>query len=257
MIFVQSAKDWFDKKPSSLNMPDKFLKSIGNILQTIERGYIHLIESNNLRDLHRDIHWIIVDAIKNKWNVILIDMNNSFNPHLISEIAFENKIQNYEVLQRINLARPFQIEQAINTIRRLKNEIKSNNKNELIIITDIYARFFKTEHNTMRKKELIKQFEDVQRCIGVLRELAVDGYTLLVTQNTIIHDTNGKSISPASLKYAAKIHLKIINSLKCKKIKLLNHPNLPYQEKILIIDTKKSNNAKTHDSMQSDLNDFY
>ena len=257
MIYVQSAKEWFDKKPSSLNMPDKFLNSIGNILQTIERGYIHLIESNNLRDLHRDIHWIIVDAIKNKWNVILIDMNNSFNPHLISEIAFENKIQNYEVLQRINLARPFQIEQAINTIRRLKNEIKSNNKNQLIIITDIYARFFKSEHNTMRKKELIKQFEDVQRCIGVLRELAVDGYTLLVTQNTIIHDTNGKPISPASLKYAAKIHLKITNSLKCKKIKLLNHPNLPYQEKILMIDTKKSNNTKTHDSMQSDLNDFY
>ena len=87
--------------------------------------------------------------------------------------------------------------------------------------------------------------------------MAVDGYTLLVTQNTIIHDTNGKSISPASLKYAAKIHLKIIKTLKFKKIKLLNHPNLPYQEKILMIDTKKGNNDKTHNSIQSDLNDFY
>ena len=58
-----------------------------------QRG-VNVITASNLKEIHRGLHWTMIDALEQGISVILVDVANMFNPHTLPDIININNRKN-------------------------------------------------------------------------------------------------------------------------------------------------------------------
>lgn len=247
------------KLPQPLKLPTKGIKLVGGLITQLEASCINMIEADHLEQVHTTIHHIMVDAVTNSGQVLLVDLANCFSPQKISSIAFDKELHGQLILQQIGLARPFQIHQAVSIIKELVRQVEQASKPHLIVITDISSLFF--DHNLAKEDPEfpVPQLEKLRQCIGILESLVVQGHTVVISNRS--RRTKSVSIpqkyrnTSTLLNYSAKVHIRIDHGENYRRIRLISHPYLPENE---LIERDLSNMIKKRKpAEQRSLNEFF
>lgn len=250
---------------SFLNVPASLHTHIAGVIDHFESGTITLLESDDVSTIHEELHVLMANSIELGLKVKLIDIANCFNPHLISTITFNSKIDSHQVLQNISLARPFQLHQSVSIIKQLAKEVTEKHQSttpQLIIITNISAQFFDFALASEDKNFPIPQLELLRHVLGILKGLATQGHTIVITDQTK-QKNHPVEVKPAHLinrvqtgclSYTSNVHIRIETSEKERKIYLLNHPFLPENQKSVKLSKHKT---KKIDSKQTSLDNWY
>ena len=108
------ATSFYGASAKIIRLPESLQVYLCGFLDHFESGLITLLEGDlsSIKAIHSELHQVMIDVVKNKWQVKLIDIANCFDPHLISTLCFQDGVDPRHVLQQISLARPFQIYQS-------------------------------------------------------------------------------------------------------------------------------------------------
>ncbi|MCY3411210.1 MAG: hypothetical protein INQ03_06175 [Candidatus Heimdallarchaeota archaeon] len=176
-------------------------------LQEVVQG-LTIIEADELKLLHRQLHWVMMDALKQGFSIQFVDIANAFNPHLLAAIDHSTNLNS--ILRNIILARPFQLQQSMHVLRTLINQmIFMGNTKQLIIITSLDSQLNENED----KDDLNKQ---MQYILSSLQNIAVKGNIVIVTNQ----------IRP-QLREVFSAHANVHLLLEKMNSKLLKHPYKP------------------------------
>ncbi len=184
------------------------LKINGPILQILDgeisefqRG-VNVITTKNIKEIHKALHWTMVDAYKQNVPVILVDIANMLNPHMFPSITRNAN----DVLRNISIARPFQMYQCISIINTLINDLLYGEKEGyLVIVTALDSQIRDNENKDEFMTNLLHILFGLQR-------IAVRGNTVLITNKIRKY----QKLFTAN----SNLHVEIRD-----KVKLLKHPN--------------------------------
>ncbi|OLS22091.1 MAG: hypothetical protein HeimC2_30670 [Candidatus Heimdallarchaeota archaeon LC_2] len=223
-----------------IRLPESLQVYLCGFLDHFESGLITLLEGDgqSIKTLHSELHQVMIDVVKNKWQVKLIDIANCFDPHLISTLCFQDDIDPRHVLQQISLARPFQIYQSASIIKQLEVQLSKNKptQKQLIIITCISSQFFDSSIANEDPNFPLPQLDLLRHSLGILQGLAIQGHTIVMTELTetrisrqLTEGKNDCRVQDSSLAYAGKIHIRISSRQTSRRVELVNHPFLSSQ----------------------------
>ena len=221
-------------------LPRTMVDIITDIIPGFEQGFITLIQSDQLKDIHKSIHETMLEAFNRGMQVKLVDMSNVFNPHIFSKISQSTNINLNKLLRNIQLARPFQMYQCISIINQLLMRTESASSNYLIVVTDISAQFFQAAENA-DPKTLFKILDDVRHMMGGLQKLSTRGHTVIITNN---NSNKGATVLNRMFSTIAKIHLNISHRKQVREINLVNHPYLPPSKRLIPLQLRKKRRKK-------------
>ncbi len=218
-------------------IPKTLVDIIGEIIPGFEQGFITLIQSDQLKDIHRSLHETMLEAYNRGMQVKLVDMSNVFNPHIFSQYP---NINLNKLLKNIQLARPFQMFQFISIINQLLMKTESATSKYLIVVTDISAQFFQAAENA-DPKTLFKILDDVRHMMGGLQKLSTRGHTVIITND---NSKKGATVLNKMFSTIAKIHLNISHRKQVREINLVNHPYLPPSKRLILLQLKRKRRKK-------------
>ena len=227
------------KRDSSgvIPLPKSLTDVMSNIIPGFEPGFITLIQSDQLKDIHNSLHETMLEAFNRGMEVKLVDMSNVFNPHIFSNFT---NINLNKLLKNIQLARPFQMYQCISIINQLLMRTESVSKKYLIVVTDISSQFFHAAENA-DPKTLFKILDDVRHMMGGLQKLSTRGHTVIITND---NSKKGATVLNKMFSTIAKIHLSISHRKQVREISLINHPYLPPSKRLIPLQLKKKRRKK-------------
>lgn len=255
-------------------IPPVLQKLLGGSIDRLENGAIHLIETDDIKPVHQAIHTLMFQAVMDGWQIMFVDVANCFNPHLFGEIAADANEEGYQLLKRIQLARPFQIHQSVAIIEQLAKRVAQIQKfqpgKRLLILTGISAQFFDLQQANEDKDFPVPQLEKLRYVLGIIQGLATQGHTVLLTDSTkdfgsskIINDAKNQKEYPriqmSALAYTANVHIRIkteeFERHFMKKVEMLNHP---FKEpKFVQYRIQKERRKRKPDTLQQDLSEWF
>lgn len=230
------------KRDSSVDipLPKSLIEIISEIIPGFEQGFITLIQSDQLKDIHRSLHETMLEAFNRGMEVKLVDMSNVFNPHIFSKFSQSTGVNLNKLLRNIQLARPFQMYQCISIINQLLMRTESASSKYLIVVTDISSQFFQAAENA-DPRTLLKILEDVRHMMGGLQKLSTRGHTIIITND---NSQKGATVLNRMFSTIAKIHLSISHRKQVREIKLINHPYLPPSKRLIPLQLKRKRRKK-------------
>jgi hypothetical protein len=219
---------------------------LGKFLQYWEKGNVHLVESNELKAIHQEIHAVILDAYSQGWKIILIDAANCFNPHQLDALATKRDLNTHDALRSIDLARPFQTLQTISLIEKARKMLlEENDEPRLVVVTGLSTCFIDPLANEKKADEQ-KNIALLQQAATVLQRVAVDGNVVIITDQ--IHEGRKSLIS-----FSAKIHLQFIKVNNLLSVgNLIAHPYKSNRK----IQTLQQGNKRELDNQHS-IDEFF
>lgn len=148
---------------------------LSGVLKNFYWGSVTIIETNELKAVHRGLHHLMIESLQQGMHIQLVDVANMFNPHLISSIDRTQVTD--DVLKNITLARPFQQLQSLSIFRKLISDMLHHKKNnQLVIVTGLDNQITDNED----KKELLEQ---LQYILSGLQNVAVRGNVVVLTNH--------------------------------------------------------------------------
>jgi hypothetical protein len=230
------------KKDNSdvIPLPKSLIDITSEIIPGFEQGFITLIQSDQLKDIHKALHETMLEAYNRGMQVKLVDMTNCFNPHIFSQFSQFTNINLNKLLKNIQLARPFQMYQCISIINQLLMRTESATSKYLIVVTDISAQFFQAAENA-DPKTLFKILDDVRHMMGGLQKLSTRGHTIIITND---NSREGATVLNKMFSTIAKIHLSISHRKQVREIRLVNHPYLATSKRLIPLHLKKKRRKK-------------
>lgn len=258
------ATSFHDASTKTIRLPESLQVYLCGFLDHFESGLITLLEgdSPSIKIIHSELHQVMIDVVKNKWQVKLIDIANCFDPHLISTLCFQDGMDPRHVLQQISLARPFQIYQSASIIKQLNEQLSKNKpkQKQLIIVTCISSQFFDSSIANEDPNFPLPQLDLLRHSLGILQGLAIQGHTVVMTELTESNSPTLKTenkedhrIKNTSLAYASKIHIRMSSGQASRRVELKNHPFLSSQATKVQIPQK----GITVDNKQKSLEEWF
>jgi len=265
-IAIMSTKSLYHKTPSfitagqfatphTLRVPQSLRLYLGGTIRTFEPGAITLLEGDrkSIRELHQELLRVMVHAVMDQWQIKLIDISNTFDPHRLSTLAFEEQVSPHHILENISLARPFQIFQSASIIKQLHEDVLKQPSTTpletlLIVVTGISSQFLDPGQASEDKDFPVRQLELLRHSLGILQGLAMLGATVIMTEHTEFHSPIPVQLSKeatvryqdASLAYVSKVHLSVKQTDHNRTVILKTHPYKSQATvKIPIIEPKK------------------
>ncbi len=215
-IFEKTTNNWMLKIAASIQ--EERLPVNGQKLPRFQRlihewlpGNIHLVESDDIKQVNQDMHCVIADACMGNWKVTIIDAANSFNPYLLDRYT-ENE-DTTTILKKILLARPFQTQQHVSLIDQAYRQIRHNR--QLVLATSFFQPFRQALKENAEENITV----DLMQSVRLLQKVAVKGATVIVTDKI----SASNPLIPFS-----KVHLQFRNlGSNIWLDQLLAHPFLP------------------------------
>ncbi len=199
-------------------------------------GNVHLIESEDIKALNKAMHSVLLDAYVHNWKISVIDSSNSFNPFLLDQYAGD--LDTSDILERISLARPFQVLQSLSLVQNVAKDI--NGPSHLLLAPSFFSLFRQAiEEDSYPGIETV-----LVQSTRLLQQMAVKGATIILTDNVTQNNP---------IQSICKIHVRQKRIAENTWLdQLISHPFLPPTEYQF-----SGNPVRKVPTQQLTLNDFF
>jgi len=216
-LIFNRASSISNPKEMTLN-PDN-LELLSSVLNSWEGGYLYLMEGPNMKGIHRDIHWVMFQASISGWETTLIDAANCFNPQLLDSYAQQNSVETSDILQSIQISRPFQMFQAASIVDKVYQQL-SGEAGKIIVVTRFPSMFYDPSASEAQDSGLTTG-ELFHHSVGLLQRLAHKGNVVILTEKA-------QTPEDTKLGFAVNVHIRFDQvGTEYTTAQLLSHPTYP------------------------------